>query len=201
MQCPFLPCEADLLENAWTRAGKSRKEIPSTYRSGRLQNMDRTDRMILSILQEDATIPVAEIGRKVGLSTTPCWRRIQKMEEDGVIRRRVAILDPEKVNANVTVFVSVVTNQHNEDWLVRFARIISEFPEVVEFHRMSGNVDYLLKVVVPDITAYDEFYKRLVAKIDITDVSSAFAMERIKETSALPLNYIEVDAPAKSKKT
>ncbi len=162
--------------------------------------MDRTDRMILSILQEDATIPVAEIGRKVGLSTTPCWRRIQKMEEDGVIRRRVAILDPEKVNANVTVFVSVVTNQHNEDWLVRFARIISEFPEVVEFHRMSGNVDYLLKVVVPDITAYDEFYKKLVAKIDITDVSSAFAMERIKETSALPLNYIEIDAPAKSKK-
>ena len=162
--------------------------------------MDRTDRMILSILQEDATIPVAEIGRKVGLSTTPCWRRIQKMEEDGVIRRRVAILDPEKVNANVTVFVSVVTNQHNEDWLVRFARIISEFPEVVEFHRMSGNVDYLLKVVVPDITAYDEFYKKLVAKIDITDVSSAFAMERIKETSALPLNYIEIDTPAKSKK-
>ncbi len=162
--------------------------------------MDRTDRMILSILQEDATIPVAEIGRKVGLSTTPCWRRIQKMEEDGVIRRRVAILDPEMVNANVTVFVSVVTNQHNEDWLVRFARIISEFPEVVEFHRMSGNVDYLLKVVVPDITAYDEFYKKLVAKIDITDVSSAFAMERIKETSALPLNYIEIDGPAKSKK-
>ena len=162
--------------------------------------MDRTDRMILSILQEDATIPVAEIGRKVGLSTTPCWRRIQKMEEDGVIRRRVAILDPEKVNANVTVFVSVVTNQHNEDWLVRFARIISEFPEVVEFHRMSGNVDYLLKVVVPDINAYDEFYKKLVAKIDITDVSSAFAMERIKETPALPLNYIEIDGPAKTKK-
>lgn len=162
--------------------------------------MDRTDRMILSILQEDATIPVAEIGRKVGLSTTPCWRRIQKMEEDGVIRRRVAILDPEKVNANVTVFVSIVTNQHNEDWLVRFARIISEFPEVVEFHRMSGNVDYLLKVVVPDITAYDEFYKKLVAKIDITDVSSAFAMERIKETSALPLNYIAIEAPSKSRK-
>ena len=122
------------------------------------------------------------------------------MEEDGVIRRRVAILDPEKVNANVTVFVSVVTNQHNEDWLVRFARIISEFPEVVEFHRMSGNVDYLLKVVVPDINAYDEFYKKLVAKIDITDVSSAFAMERIKETPALPLNYIEIDGPAKTKK-
>ncbi len=162
--------------------------------------MDRTDRMILSILQEDATIPVAEIGRKVGLSTTPCWRRIQKMEEDGVILRRVAVLDPAMVNANVTVFVSVVTNQHNEDWLLRFARIISEFPEVIEFHRMSGNVDYLLKVVVPDIAAYDAFYKRLVGRIDITDVSSAFAMERIKETSALPLNYIELNSPAKAKK-
>ena len=161
--------------------------------------MDRVDRMILSILQEDATIPVAEIGRKVGLSTTPCWRRIQKMEEDGVIQRRVAILDPRKVNAKVTVFVSIVTNQHNEDWLVRFARIISEFPEVVEFHRMSGQIDYLLKVVVPDIEAYDAFYKKLVSKIDITDVSSAFAMERIKDTTALPLAYMQLDPPAKSR--
>ena len=141
--------------------------------------MDRLDRMILTILQEDTTVPVAEIGRRVGLSTTPCWRRIQKMEEEGVITARVAILDPAKVNAKVTVFVSVTTNQHNDDWLTRFARSIGEFPEVVEFYRMSGQVDYLLKVVVPDIEAYDAFYKRLVAKIDITDVSSAFAMERI----------------------
>jgi Lrp/AsnC family transcriptional regulator len=156
--------------------------------------------MILSILQEDATLPVAEIGRKVGLSTTPCWRRIQKMEEDGVIKRRVALLDPAKINANVTVFVSVVTNQHNEDWLLRFAKIISEFPEVVEFHRMSGNIDYLLKVIVPDIAAYDAFYKKLVSRIDITDVSSAFAMERIKDTPALPLNYISLETPSKARK-
>lgn len=161
--------------------------------------MDRVDRMILSILQEDTTIPVAEIGRKVGLSTTPCWRRIQKMEEDGVIKARVAVLDPRKVNAKVTVFVSIVTNQHNEDWLIRFARIISEFPEVVEFYRMSGQIDYLLKVVVPDIEAYDAFYKKLVSKIDITDVSSAFAMERIKDTTALPLAYMQLDAPAKAR--
>ena len=161
--------------------------------------MDRLDRMILSVLQEDVTIPVAEIGRRVGLSTTPCWRRIQKMEEDGVIKRRVAVLDPAKVNAKVTVFVSITTNQHNEDWLSRFARIIAEFPEVVEFHRMSGNVDYLLKVVVPDIDAYDRFYKKLISKIDITDVSSAFAMERIKETTALPLNYMELEQPAKAR--
>jgi Lrp/AsnC family transcriptional regulator len=161
--------------------------------------MDRLDRMILTILQEDTTVPVAEIGRRVGLSTTPCWRRIQKMEEEGVITARVAILDPAKVNAKVTVFVSVTTNQHNDDWLTRFARSIAEFPEVVEFYRMSGQVDYLLKVVVPDIEAYDAFYKRLVAKIDITDVSSAFAMERIKDTTALPLAYMQIEAPAKQR--
>lgn len=156
--------------------------------------MDRLDRMILTILQEDVTVPVAEIGRRVGLSTTPCWRRIQKMEEDGVILGRVAILDPNKVNTNVTVFVSIRTNQHNDDWLTRFARIIAEFTEVVEFHRMSGNIDYLLKVVVPDIDAYDQFYKKLISKIDITDVSSAFAMERIKDTSALPLGYLKMSS-------
>jgi len=161
--------------------------------------MDRLDRMILTLLQEDATMPVAEIGRRVGLSTTPCWRRIQKMEEDGVIKARVAVLDPTKVNAKVTAFVFVTTNQHNEDWLTRFARIVADFPEVVEFYRMSGNVDYLLKVVVPDIAAYDAFYKKLVAKIDITDVSSAFAMERIKETTALPLSYMQLDPVAKQK--
>ncbi|MBZ8134156.1 Lrp/AsnC family transcriptional regulator [Afifella sp. IM 167] len=161
--------------------------------------MDRIDRMILSILQEDVTLPVAEIARRVGLSTTPAWRRIQKMEEDGVIRGRVAVLDPKAVNARVTVFVFITTNQHNDDWLTRFARIIAEMPEVVEFYRMSGQVDYLLKVVVPDIEAYDAFYKRLVAKIDITDVSSAFAMERIKDGTALPLNYMKLDPPAKAK--
>jgi Lrp/AsnC family transcriptional regulator len=161
--------------------------------------MDRLDRMILSILQEDATIPVAEVGRRVGLSTTPCWRRIQKLEEEGVIKGRVAVLDPAKINANVTVFVSVVTNQHNEDWLTRFASIIAEFPEVIEFYRMSGQVDYLLKVVVPDIAAYDRFYKRLVSRIDIADVSSAFAMERIKETTALPLGFMELEPSARAK--
>ena len=161
--------------------------------------MDRLDRKILRLLQEDATLAVADVAKKVGLSTTPCWRRIQKMVEDGVIKARVAVLDPAKVNAKVTVFVSVTTNQHNEDWLTRFSRIISEFPEVVEFYRMSGQVDYLLKVVVPDIEAYDAFYKKLVGKIDITDVSSAFAMERIKNTTALPLGYMQLDPVAKQK--
>ncbi|MBB3929445.1 Lrp/AsnC family transcriptional regulator [Kaistia hirudinis] len=155
--------------------------------------IDRLDRKILQILQEDATIPVAEIGRRVGLSTTPCWRRIQKLEEDGVILRRVAILDPRKVNAKVTVFVSITTSQHNEEWLKRFAEVIRDFPEVVEFYRMSGQVDYLLRVVVPDIEAYDAFYKRLISKIDIGDVSSAFAMEQIKFATTLPLNYVPLE--------
>lgn len=153
--------------------------------------IDRIDRKILAILQEDCTVPVAEIGRRVGLSTTPCWRRIQKMEEDGVIRKRVAVLDPRKVNAKVTVFVAISTDQHSEDWLSRFAESISEFPEVVEFYRMSGQVDYMLRVAVPDIEAYDAFYKRLIGKMEISDVSSSFAMEQIKYTTALPLSYIE----------
>lgn len=155
--------------------------------------IDRLDRKILQILQEDATIPVAEIGRRVGLSTTPCWRRIQKLEEDGVITRRVAILDPRKINAKVTVFVSITTSQHSEEWIKRFAEVIRDVPEVVEFYRMSGQVDYLLRVVVPDIEAYDAFYKRLIARIEIADVSSAFAMEQIKYSTAVPLNYVPLE--------
>lgn len=157
--------------------------------------IDRIDRRILSILQEDCTIPVAEIGRRVGLSTTPCWRRIQKMEEDGIITGRVALLDPKKVNVKVTAFVAITTSQHTEDWLRKFADVISEFPEVVEFYRMAGQVDYLLRVAVPDIEAYDAFYKRLIAKIDISDVSTTFAMEQIKSTTQLPLGYVVTEKP------
>ncbi|GGA48991.1 Lrp/AsnC family transcriptional regulator [Pelagibacterium lentulum] len=151
--------------------------------------LDKLDRKILQLLQKDATMPVAEIGRKVGLSTTPCWRRIQKMEEEGVIKRRVAVLNPEKVNAGVTVFVAVRTNEHNDAWLRKFASVVEEFSEVVEFYRMSGEVDYLLRVVVPSIQAYDVFYKKLISKIPLSDVSSSFAMEQIKYTTALPLEF------------
>jgi Lrp/AsnC family transcriptional regulator len=154
--------------------------------------LDKIDRKILTLLQKDATMPVAEIGRKVGLSTTPCWRRIQKMEEDGVIRGRVAVLDPAKVNAGVTVFMAVRTNEHNEAWIRKFSAVIEEFSEVVEFYRMSGEVDYLLRVVVPDIAAYDSFYKKLIGKIALTDVSSSFAMGQIKYTTALPLDFLRV---------
>ena len=155
--------------------------------------MDRLDKKILKLLQEDATIAVADIAKKVGLSTTPCWRRIQKLEEEGVIRKRVALLDTAAINARVTVFVSIRTNAHSVEWLKRFSEVIAEFPEVVEFYRMSGEVDYLLRVVVPDIAAFDEFYKRLIAKIEIRDVSSAFAMEQIKYTTEMPLDYMSVN--------
>lgn len=155
--------------------------------------MDSLDKKIIRILQEDTTISVADIAKRVGLSTTPCWRRIQKLEEDGVIRKRVALVDPIKVNAGVTVFVSIRTSSHSVEWLKRFSEVISTFPEVAEFYRMSGEVDYLLRVVVPDIASYDAFYQRLIAKIDIRDVSSAFAMEQIKYTTELPLDYMVLD--------
>ncbi|SFI76995.1 Lrp/AsnC family transcriptional regulator [Aerobium aerolatum] len=155
--------------------------------------MDRLDRKILRLLQEDSTLAVADVAKKVGLSTTPCWRRIQKLEEEGVIQRRVAVLDPAKVNTRVNVFVSIRTSTHSIEWLKRFSEVIQEFPEVVEFYRMSGDVDYLLRVVVPDIAAFDAFYKRMIGKIEIRDVSSTFAMEQIKYTTQLPLDYLVLD--------
>ncbi len=151
--------------------------------------MDRIDRKILSCLQEDASLAVTEVAERVGLSTTPCWRRIQNLEKAGVIRRRVALLDPARLNVGVTVFVRVKTNQHSYDWLEPFAKSIAEIEEVVEFYRMSGDIDYLLRVVVPDIAAYDAVYKRLISLADLADVSSSFAMEQIKYTTALPLDY------------
>lgn len=152
-------------------------------------SLDAMDVKILRLLQEDCTLPVAEIGKRVGLSTTPCWRRIQRLEETGVIRRRVAVIDPKAVKAGVTVFVAITTNQHTKDWLDRFHAAVVDFPEVVEFYRMSGQVDYMLRVVVPDIAAYDAFYKKLISRIELSDVSSSFAMEQIKYTTALPLDF------------
>lgn len=151
--------------------------------------LDEMDIKILRILQDDCTQPVAEIAKEVGLSTTPCWRRVQKLEEAGVVRRRVAILDPHQVNAGVTVFVSIKTDQHSHQWLEKFHSAVADFPEVVEFYRMSGEVDYLLRVAVPDIAAYDAFYKKLIGRIEIAKVSSAFAMEQIKYTTSLPLQF------------
>ncbi len=152
--------------------------------------MDRTDRKILTILQEDATRSIADIAERVDLSQTPCWRRIRNLERTGVIRQRVAILDRDKLNLGVTVFVALKTNQHNPDWMARLSEAVVRVPEVVGFYRMSGDVDYLLQIVVPDIAAYDGVYKRLIAAVDLSDVSSSFVMEEIKRTHVLPLTYV-----------
>lgn len=151
--------------------------------------MDEIDRRILTCLQEDAARPLERVAERAGLSASPCWRRIQKLEAAGIIRARVALLDPEAMNVGVTVFVSVRTNQHNVEWAERFCSAVAQIAEVVEFYRMSGETDYLLRVVVPDIAAYDAVYKRLIKVADLYDVSSNFAMERIKYTTALPVSY------------
>lgn len=151
--------------------------------------LDAFDRRILALLQRDASMPIAAIAEKVGLSSSPCWRRIQRLEEEGYISRRVALLDPVRMNVGVTVFVSIRTNQHNAGWLEAFARAVTDIPEVVEVYRMSGQVDYLLRIVVPDIAAYDGVYKRLIAAVDLYDVSSSFAMEVLKSTTELPVDY------------
>lgn len=153
--------------------------------------MDQFDRKILDLLQHDAAMPVAEIAEQIGLSTTPCWRRIKNLEDTGVIHKRVAVLDADKINAGVTVFVGVKAGHHAADWLEKFAAAVGEIDEVLEVHRLSGEMDYLLKIMVPDISAYDDVYKRLIAKADFADVSSFFAMEKIKSTTALPLQYAE----------
>ena len=150
--------------------------------------IDRIDVDILNILQKDASLAVADIARRVGLSVTPCWRRIQRMEEQGIIRRRVALLDGKQIGAGISVFVAVRTNEHNAKWLTEFSSVVEAMPEVVEFYRMSGDIDYLLRVVVTDMQSYDEFYKRLIGRVKLTDVSSSFAMEQIKYTTALPLS-------------
>ena len=149
--------------------------------------MDTIDRKILAVVQEDASLSVAEIGQRVGLSSTPCWKRLQRLEAEGVIIRRVALVDPEKVGLGITVFVSIETGDHSQDWLKRFAETVSAMPEVMEFYRMAGDVDYMLRVVVHDMQSYDGFYKKLIATVPLKNVTSRFAMERIKSTTALPI--------------
>ena len=149
--------------------------------------MDAIDRKILAVVQQDSSLSVAEIGQRVGLSSTPCWKRMQRLEADGVIMRRVALIDPEKIGLGITVFVSIETGDHSQDWLKHFAEVVGAMPEVMEFYRMAGDVDYMLRVVVPDIAGYDTFYKKLIATVPLKNVTSRFAMERIKSTTALPI--------------
>jgi len=152
--------------------------------------LDRYDRALLTALQDDGTLSIAALSERVGLSATPCWKRVKRLEEEGYIERRVAIVDRKKVGLGVTVFVSVRAGQHDEKWLKRFAAAVATMPEVQEFHRMSGDVDYLLKVVTTDIDGYDAFYKKLIRTAQLSGVSSAFSMEQIKSTTALPLDAV-----------
>ena len=149
--------------------------------------MDAVDRKILGVVQDDASLSVAEVGQRVGLSSTPCWKRLQRLEADGVIMRRVALVDPDKLGLGITVFVSVETNDHSQEWLKRFADVVGAMPEVMEFYRMAGDVDYMLRVVVSDMAGYDAFYKKLISTVPLKNVTSRFAMERIKQTTALPI--------------
>ena len=150
------------------------------------KELDRVDREILRLLSEDATFSLADIAAKVGLTATPCWKRIRRMEQDGIILRRVAVLDPAKIGLPVAVFVEVETADHSGAWLARFAEVIAGMAEIVDAWRMSGDVDYLLHVVVPDIAAYDGFYRRLIEAVPLRNVSSRFSMERMK-AAKLPI--------------
>ncbi|MBV8751684.1 MAG: Lrp/AsnC family transcriptional regulator [Hyphomicrobiales bacterium] len=149
--------------------------------------MDAIDRKILTVLQEDCSLSVAEIGARVGLSSTPCWKRIQRLESEGVILKRVALVEQDRLGLGVTVFVSIETGDHSQAWLTRFAEVVQAMPEVMEFYRMAGDIDYMLRVVVADIASYDGFYKRLIATVPLKNVTSRFAMEKIKSTTALPI--------------
>lgn len=151
--------------------------------------MDKKDEKILALLQEDASINLNDLAKAVGLSPTPCWRRVQKLREDGVIRKQVVLCDPAKLNLGLTAFVTIRASQHNDTWTERFVKGVQQIPEIVEIYRMTGDVDYLLKVVVPDIAGYDSVYKRLIKVAELLDVSSGFAMEVVKHTTALPLDY------------
>lgn len=152
--------------------------------------LDSIDRRLIACLQDDATLPIADLAERVGLSQTPCWKRIKRLEAAGVILRRVALIDREALGLGLIVIVSIRTNRHDEEWLEGFAKGASALPEVLEFYRLSGETDYLLKVVVRDIAAYDRFYRRLIATAPLADVSSSFAMEQIKFTTALPVHAV-----------
>ncbi len=152
--------------------------------------MDEIDREILRLLQVDADLTARELADHVGLTATPVWRRVQKLEDEGVIRRRVALVDPRSLNLDVTALVHIRTNDHSAAWLDRFSAGIADLPEIIEAYRTSGEIDYTLKVVVPSIEAYDDFYKRLIARVDLYDVRTVFVMEQMKQTTALPLEYL-----------
>jgi len=149
--------------------------------------MDEIDLKILKLLQQDCNLPTSEIAEKVGLSTSPCWKRIAKLRETGIIKQQLSILDAAKLGFGLTAYVSIKTGEHSGTWLNEFSKTVTDMPEVMEFHRMAGDVDYMLKVVVADIDSFDKFYKRLIGSSAINEVTSRFSMEKIKDTTELPL--------------
>ena len=149
--------------------------------------MDQTDLRILRILQEDSSLPVSDVAKKVGLSASPCWKRIKRMHDEGIIKYQISVLDAERLGFGLTVFINIKTGEHSTNWLKEFSATVTAMPEVVELHRIAGDVDYMLKVIVPDMAAFDAFYKGLIGTAALTEVSSYFAMETIKETTALPI--------------
>jgi Lrp/AsnC family transcriptional regulator len=151
-------------------------------------SLDRIDRKILHELMQDATLPITQLAERVGLSQTPCWKRIQKLEAAGIISGRVAIVDPTQIGLGLTVFVEIEAADHTQDWRDAFATHIAGLPEVIEVHRMAGEVDYLIKVLVSDMAAFDAFYLRLTRSLHCRNVTSKFSMERIKDTTVLPID-------------
>ena len=158
-------------------------------------HFDKTDLELLALIQQNDSLSVDQLASRVGLTKTPCWRRIQRLEKSGVIRKRVALLNADILGLGVSVFVQVKTNQHNAAWLREFSEVVSSFPEVVDFYRMAGEYDYLLRVLVSDIKAYDDFYQRFISATSLSDVTSNFSMEQIKSTTELPLNAAKVSEP------
>ena len=155
--------------------------------------MDETDRKLLDLLQRDASLSLDELSARAALSRNACWRRIKRMEDDGVIKARVTLLDAARINVGLTAFIALRTTEHSAKWLEQFSRAVRDIPEIVGVYRMTGDVDYLLQAVIPDVAAYDALYKRLIGRITLADVSSSFVMEEIKATTVLPLDY----APAR----
>jgi Lrp/AsnC family transcriptional regulator len=152
--------------------------------------MDKKDKGILKVLQEDATITVSELAEAIGLSKSACWRRIQILEESGIIGARVTLLNQQALGLNLTVYAAVKTHEHNKAWFDQFHAVTTAMPNVMEVHRLSGDIDYLIRAVVPDMNRYDEMYKEMISRVNLFDVSSSFSMETIKYTTALPLDYL-----------
>jgi Lrp/AsnC family transcriptional regulator len=158
--------------------------------------MDTTDRKILDILQQDAALSLDDFSERVGLSRNACWRRIKRLEDEGIIKARVTLLDASRINVGLTAFIALRTTEHSAKWLDQFSKAVRGIPEIIGVYRMTGDVDYLLQVVIPDVAAYDRLYKRLIGKITLADVSSSFVMEEIKSTTVLPLDYAPAERGA-----